>query len=74
MLTCSVTDSVIVVDAMRRQLDALMGIDRNGEPSVKRNFTDRDVCTSYLAGLCAHELFNNTVCNYSSSSSFNTPI
>jgi hypothetical protein len=49
---------------MRRQLDALMGTDRNGEPTIKKNFTDRDVCTSFLCGLCPHELFNNTVYSY----------
>jgi RNA-binding protein Luc7-like 2 len=46
---------------MRKQLDALMGTDRNGEPTLKKNFTDNDVCTAFLVGLCPHELFNNTV-------------
>lgn len=50
-----------MVDAMRKQLDALMGTDRNGGPTITKSFTDPDICTSYLVGLCPHELFNNTV-------------
>lgn len=53
-----------MVDAMRKQLDALMGTNRNGDPTVKKHFTDSDVCTSYLIGLCPHELFNNTVSSF----------
>ncbi len=47
---------------MRKQLDALMGIDRNGDVKIRKNFNDPEVCKSYLVGLCPHDLFINTVC------------
>eukprot|EP01122_Echinamoeba_exundans_P014411 TRINITY_DN6510_c0_g2_i2.p1 TRINITY_DN6510_c0_g2~~TRINITY_DN6510_c0_g2_i2.p1 ORF type:complete len:241 (+),score=53.32 TRINITY_DN6510_c0_g2_i2:92-814(+) len=48
-----------MVDEMRRQLDALMGADRNGDLSIS-SFQDPQVCKLFLAGLCPNELFNNT--------------
>eukprot|EP00123_Amoebidium_parasiticum_P016451 comp23436_c12_seq2/m.39056 comp23436_c12_seq2/g.39056 ORF comp23436_c12_seq2/g.39056 comp23436_c12_seq2/m.39056 type:complete len:231 (-) comp23436_c12_seq2:110-802(-) len=58
------------MDALRAQLDELMGKNRNGDvnlPDVK--FTDPEVCRNYLMGLCAHDLYTNTKkdlgpCNY----------
>lgn len=55
-------EALMATDEIRRQLDLLMGADRNGDVAVKKNFTDSDVCKFYLCGLCPHELFNNTVC------------
>jgi hypothetical protein len=61
------------MDDFRRQLDALMGTNRNGDkPGVKRKtFIDHEFCKYYIAGLCPHELLSNTVrifssftCNY----------
>lgn len=49
-----------MVDEMRKQLDALMGADRNGDMSIS-SFQDHQVCKFFLAGLCPNELFNNTV-------------
>uniref|UniRef100_A0A7I4FI87 Uncharacterized protein n=1 Tax=Physcomitrium patens TaxID=3218 RepID=A0A7I4FI87_PHYPA len=49
------------MDAFRKQLDALMGANRNGDVlEVKRNYWDRDVCRLYLTGLCPHDLFQLT--------------
>ncbi|KAH9563233.1 hypothetical protein CY35_05G114600 [Sphagnum magellanicum] len=49
------------MDAFRKQLDALMGANRNGDVlEVKRNYYDRDVCRLYLTGLCPHDLFQLT--------------
>ncbi|KAJ7557705.1 hypothetical protein O6H91_04G006200 [Diphasiastrum complanatum] len=49
------------MDAIRKQLDALMGANRNGDVlEVKRNYYDRDVCRLYIAGLCPHDLFQLT--------------
>ncbi|KAF5745870.1 hypothetical protein HS088_TW06G00035 [Tripterygium wilfordii] len=49
------------MDAMRKQLDVLMGANRNGDVrEVNRKYYDRDVCRLYLAGLCPHELFQLT--------------
>jgi len=51
------------MDLVRKQLDALMGSNRNGElgQGVRTTkFTDADVCHYYLCGLCPHELFVNT--------------
>jgi len=48
---------------MRRQLDALMGTNRDGDdPSgvTLKHFSDRDVCKYYLCGCCPHDLFQNT--------------
>ncbi|KAH7432103.1 hypothetical protein KP509_07G008600 [Ceratopteris richardii] len=49
------------MDAFRKQLDSLMGADRNGDVQVvKRKYYDRDVCRLYIAGLCPNELFQLT--------------
>jgi len=48
------------MDEMRKQLDALMGTDRNGDVIGKKSFTDPDVCKYYMAGLCPRDLFINT--------------
>ncbi|XP_073100067.1 uncharacterized protein [Elaeis guineensis] len=49
------------MDAIRKQLDVLMGANRNGDVmEVKRKYYDRDVCRLYLAGLCPHDLFQLT--------------
>jgi len=53
---------VKMTDDIRKQLDALMGSDRN--TSVQKRFTDADVCKYYLCGLCPYEIFNGTVSNY----------
>ncbi|KAG2334024.1 hypothetical protein Bca52824_005204 [Brassica carinata] len=50
------------MDAMRKQLDVLMGANRNGDVTeVNRKYYDRDVCRLYLSGLCAHDLFQLTL-------------
>ncbi|KAL8532932.1 hypothetical protein ACS0TY_009264 [Phlomoides rotata] len=49
------------MDAIRKQLDVLMGANRNGDSQeVARKYFDRDVCRLFLAGLCPHELFQLT--------------
>ncbi|MQM08899.1 hypothetical protein Taro_041757, partial [Colocasia esculenta] len=49
------------MDAIRKQLDALMGANRNGDvKEVNRKYYDRDVCRLLLAGLCPHDLFQLT--------------
>eukprot|EP00854_Cymbomonas_tetramitiformis_P006604 gene6604-7906_t len=50
------------MDAMRATLDALMGVNRDGdkESEMNRKFSDPDVCRAFLGGLCAHDLFTNT--------------
>ncbi|KAF8653381.1 hypothetical protein HU200_062308 [Digitaria exilis] len=49
------------MDAIRKQLDQLMGANRNGDVlEVSRKYYDRDVCRLYLAGLCPHDLFQLT--------------
>ncbi|KAF3452485.1 hypothetical protein FNV43_RR02918 [Rhamnella rubrinervis] len=49
------------MDAFRKQLDQLMGANRNGDVrEVNRKYYDRDVCRLYLVGLCPHELFQLT--------------
>ncbi|GBG82939.1 hypothetical protein CBR_g36466 [Chara braunii] len=49
------------MDAFRKQLDALMGANRNGDvQEVKRKYYARDVCRYFLCGLCPHDLFQNT--------------
>ena len=51
------------MDAIRKQLDQLMGANRNGDVrEVSRKYYDRDVCRLFLAGLCPHDLFQLTVC------------
>lgn len=51
----------IAMDAIRKQLDTLMGANRNGDVQVvKRKYYDRDVCRMHIAGLCPHELFQLT--------------
>lgn len=51
-----------MVDAMRAQLDALMGINRDGdkEDELARKYYESNVCRYHLCGLCPHELFTNT--------------
>ncbi|KAM7278254.1 hypothetical protein ACFE04_005388 [Oxalis oulophora] len=52
------------MDAMRKQLDMLLGTARNGDVTeVNRKYYDRDVCRLFLSGLCPHELFQLTVKN-----------
>ncbi|KAE8781503.1 hypothetical protein D1007_45194 [Hordeum vulgare] len=49
------------MDAIRKQLDQLMGANRNGDVrEVSRKYYDRDVCRLFLAGLCRHDLFQLT--------------
>lgn len=49
------------MDAIRKQLDVLMGANRNGDVTeVNRKYFDRDVCRLFLSGLCPHELFQLT--------------
>ncbi|GAQ83605.1 Luc7-like protein [Klebsormidium nitens] len=49
------------MDAFRKQLDDLMGANRNGDSrEVDHKYYDRAVCRLYLCGLCPHELFVNT--------------
>ncbi|GAB2287136.1 hypothetical protein Dimus_021522 [Dionaea muscipula] len=49
------------MDAIRKQLDVLMGANRNGDvKEVNRKYYDRDVCRLFLSGLCPHELFGLT--------------
>ncbi|CAA6663875.1 unnamed protein product [Spirodela intermedia] len=49
------------MDAIRKQLDALMGANRNGDVrEVNRKYYDRDVCRLFLTGLCPHDLFQLT--------------
>nr|GME16257.1 putative RNA-binding protein Luc7-like 1 isoform X2 [Ipomoea batatas] len=51
------------MDAIRKQLDVLMGANRNGDVTeVDRKYYDRDVCRLFLSGLCPHDLFQLT-CN-----------
>mmetsp|Transcript_24080 Transcript_24080/g.39578 ORF Transcript_24080/g.39578 Transcript_24080/m.39578 type:complete len:364 (-) Transcript_24080:533-1624(-) len=64
-----------MVDAMRKQLDQLMGANRNGdmEEVVKRNFWDSDVCRPYLSGLCPRDLFTNTKIDEGECDKFHDP-
>ncbi|XP_020095790.1 putative RNA-binding protein Luc7-like 2 [Ananas comosus] len=49
------------MDAIRKQLDVLMGANRNGDVrEVSRSYYDRDVCRLFLVGLCPHDLFQLT--------------
>ncbi|CAD5166009.1 unnamed protein product [Musa acuminata subsp. malaccensis] len=49
------------MDAIRKQLDVLMGANRNGDVrEVSHKYYDRDVCRLFLAGLCPHDLFQLT--------------
>ncbi|CAI9090855.1 OLC1v1025723C1 [Oldenlandia corymbosa var. corymbosa] len=49
------------MDSFRKQLDVLMGANRNGDVAeVDRKYFDRDVCRLFLSGLCPHELFQLT--------------
>ncbi|XP_031475360.1 uncharacterized protein LOC116247352 [Nymphaea colorata] len=49
------------MEALRKQLDVLMGANRNGDVrEVNRKYYDRDVCRLFLVGLCPHELFQLT--------------
>jgi len=45
---------------MRKQLDALMGKERDKSKSTFKDFRDDDVCKFYLAGLCPYSLFTQT--------------
>lgn len=49
-------------DELRKQLDALMGANRNGEGSKnQKHFSDSsEFCKYYLTGFCPNELFSNT--------------
>ncbi|EFA74505.1 putative U1 small nuclear ribonucleoparticle-associated protein [Heterostelium album PN500] len=51
-------------DAIRAQLDELLGKDRNMLPKerAKRqpHFSDHEICKYFLCGLCPNELFTNT--------------
>jgi len=60
---------------MRKQLDQLMGANRNGdmEEVVKRNFWDSDVCRPYLSGLCPRDLFTNTKIDEGECDKFHDP-
>ena len=50
------------MDAMRKQLDQLMGANRNGDvQEVKKHYSDREVCRPFLCGMCPHDLFTLTV-------------
>ncbi|THU71087.1 hypothetical protein C4D60_Mb08t31850 [Musa balbisiana] len=50
------------MDAIRKQLDVLMGANRNGDVrEVSHKYYDRDVCRLFLAGLCPHDLFQLTI-------------
>eukprot|EP01006_Ploeotia_vitrea_P067035 TRINITY_DN96275_c0_g1_i1.p1 TRINITY_DN96275_c0_g1~~TRINITY_DN96275_c0_g1_i1.p1 ORF type:complete len:357 (+),score=24.93 TRINITY_DN96275_c0_g1_i1:23-1072(+) len=49
-----------MTEAFRRQLDELMGKNRNGGESRKTNYWDAEVCKDYLLGTCVHDLFTNT--------------
>ncbi|GLT95546.1 hypothetical protein SLE2022_132220 [Rubroshorea leprosula] len=49
------------MDATRKQLDVLMGANRNGDVrEVNRKYYDRDVCRLDLSCLCPHKLFQLT--------------
>ncbi|KAJ4461207.1 putative RNA-binding protein Luc7 2 [Paratrimastix pyriformis] len=50
------------MDAFRKQLDMLMGSDRDGAPVTDgpAHFTDPEVCKPYLCGICPYSLFANT--------------
>eukprot|EP00242_Pyramimonas_sp_CCMP2087_P008524 CAMPEP_0198214366 /NCGR_PEP_ID=MMETSP1445-20131203/40838_1 /TAXON_ID=36898 /ORGANISM="Pyramimonas sp., Strain CCMP2087" /LENGTH=405 /DNA_ID=CAMNT_0043889533 /DNA_START=197 /DNA_END=1414 /DNA_ORIENTATION=+ len=50
------------MDAMRATLDALMGINRDGDKDneLARKYNDHEVCRYHLSGLCPHDLFTNT--------------
>lgn len=50
------------MDEQRAILDALMGMDRDGEAAAGKvkHFTDPDICPFYMCGMCPHEMFTNT--------------
>mmetsp|Transcript_5753 Transcript_5753/g.7777 ORF Transcript_5753/g.7777 Transcript_5753/m.7777 type:complete len:418 (+) Transcript_5753:138-1391(+) len=50
------------MDHMRAQLDALMGINRDGdkEAELSRKYYEPEICRYFLSGLCPHDLFTNT--------------
>lgn len=48
-------------DEIRKQLDALMGADRNERKTEKKSFLEPDICKNYLLGCCPYELFTSTV-------------
>ncbi|KAL5223589.1 hypothetical protein ABZP36_010228 [Zizania latifolia] len=46
---------------MRKQLDVLMGVNRNGDVlEISRKYFDSNVCHLFLSGLCPHDLFQLT--------------
>ncbi|MFS7947162.1 hypothetical protein Hanom_Chr06g00544851 [Helianthus anomalus] len=60
MLAGDPNDSV-QMDAIRKQLNVLMGANRKGEVTeVNQKYYNRDVCRLFLVGLCLHELFQLT--------------
>jgi len=52
------------MDAIKAQLDELMGIERNvplkERKKTKENYEDPDVCKYALVSVCPHDLFPNT--------------
>lgn len=50
------------MEEMRKQLDALMGLNRNGDKPklLLKSFTDERICKFDLCGLCPYTLFPNT--------------
>eukprot|EP00479_Gromia_sphaerica_P008296 TRINITY_DN308_c0_g3_i2.p1 TRINITY_DN308_c0_g3~~TRINITY_DN308_c0_g3_i2.p1 ORF type:complete len:333 (+),score=116.51 TRINITY_DN308_c0_g3_i2:111-1001(+) len=53
-----------MMDAQRKLLDQLMGVDRNlnmdDRPTRKRTWRDDSTCKYYICGFCPHDLFANT--------------
>jgi RNA-binding protein Luc7-like 2 len=52
----------MAVKLMRKQLDELMGVNRNGDRGelIIKSYDDKRVCKYELAGLCPYKLFPNT--------------
>jgi hypothetical protein len=53
------------MQAFRAQLDALFGVNRDGDfdayPAIsRRHFSDPGICKQYLTGYCLRDLFRNT--------------
>eukprot|EP01080_Neovahlkampfia_damariscottae_P007908 gene7908-12376_t len=51
-----------MVDEMRKQLDALMGVNRNGDKkkAIVEHYSDKRICKADLLDLCPYLLFPNT--------------
>jgi hypothetical protein len=52
-----------MVDAFRKQLDELMGVNRNGTLSHSTeptSYTDNRLCRDFLAGFCIADKFFST--------------